>query len=52
MTKLAQKTLIIVHTSVLLTQWIERIEQFVPGARVGIIKGKKSEVDFWSKKSL
>ena len=45
MTKLAQKTLIIVHTSVLLTQWIERIEQFVPGARVGIIKGKKSDTE-------
>ena len=45
MTKLAQKTLIIVHTSVLLTQWIERIEQFVPGAKVGIIKGKKCDVE-------
>ena len=45
MTKLAQKTLIVVHTSVLLTQWIERIEQFVPGARVGIIKGPKCDVE-------
>lgn len=40
-----QKTLIVVHTSVLLNQWIERIEQFIPGARIGKIQGKKFEVE-------
>ena len=29
------KTLVIVHKGFLLDQWIERIEQFLPGARVG-----------------
>ena len=39
-TLLKQKTLIIVHTSVLLEQWIERLNTFVPEAKVGKIKGK------------
>lgn len=39
--KLKRKTLIIVHTSVLLSQWIERIEQFVPSANIGLIRGNK-----------
>ena len=44
-TKLNCKTLIIVHTKVLLKQWIERIEQFIPGARIGMIQGKNYEVE-------
>ena len=44
-TLLKQKTLIVVHTSVLLTQWIERLNEFIPNAKVGIIKGKKFEVE-------
>jgi superfamily II DNA or RNA helicase len=40
-----QKTLIVVHTSVLLNQWIERINQFIPNAKIGKIQGDKFEVD-------
>lgn len=39
-----KKTLILVHTSDLLTQWIERINEYLPTAEVGIIRGKKIEV--------
>jgi superfamily II DNA or RNA helicase len=38
--ELGLKTLILVHTSDLLTQWIERIEQYLPTANIGIIQGK------------
>lgn len=41
---LAKKTLVIVHKDFLLQQWRERIEQFLPTARLGVIKAKK--VDF------
>ena len=34
---------VIVHKKFLLDQWKERIEQFVPGARVGIIQQKKCQ---------
>ena len=44
-TCLKKKTLIICHKEFLLNQWRERIGQFVPSARVGIIKAKKVEVD-------
>jgi superfamily II DNA or RNA helicase len=37
---LKKKTLIIVHKEFLLNQWIERIEQFLPTARVGKIQGQ------------
>ena len=43
--KLKQKTLILVHQDFLLNQWIERIEQFLPNARIGILKQSKIEVD-------
>ena len=43
--KLKQKTLVVVHTSVLLTQWVERINQFLPGARIGLIRGNKFETE-------
>jgi superfamily II DNA or RNA helicase len=36
--------LIIVHKEFLMTQWIERIKQFVPSARIGIIQGSKVDV--------
>ena len=36
--RLNKKTLIIVHKEFLLRQWVERIEQFLPDARVGTIK--------------
>jgi superfamily II DNA or RNA helicase len=38
--KLQKSTLVIVHKSFLLNQWIERIQQFLPGARVGRIQGQ------------
>ena len=37
--RLKKKTLIIVHKSFLASQWIERIEQFLPTAKVGQIQG-------------
>ena len=42
---LKQKTLIIVHTSVLLNQWIDRINTFIPEAKIGIIQGKKFDIE-------
>ena len=38
--RIKRKTLVIVHKGFLLNQWIERIEQFLPGARVGKIQGQ------------
>ena len=35
---LKKKTLILVHKEFLMNQWIERIEEFLPGARVGKIQ--------------
>lgn len=45
MCKLKAKTLVIVHTTVLLNQWIERINECVPNARIGIIKGNKIDIE-------
>jgi superfamily II DNA or RNA helicase len=39
-TQLKKKTLIIVHKEFLMNQWIERIEQYLPDAKVGKIQGK------------
>ena len=44
-TLINQKTLIMVHTSVLLDQWIDRIKYFIPNAKVGIIQGKKFDIE-------
>jgi len=44
MCKLGKKTLIICHKDFLLEQWKERIEQFAPGARIGLIKAKTIDV--------
>lgn len=43
--KLKKCTLVIVHKSFLLNQWIERIEQFLPGARVGRIQGQILDIE-------
>ena len=43
--KLSKKTLVLVHKEFLMNQWIERINQFLPDARVGIIRQNKVEVD-------
>ena len=40
LSELKKKTLIIVHKSFLLNQWIERINMFLPSARVGKIQGQ------------
>ena len=42
--ELAVKTLVIVHKDFLLEQWKERITQFAPSARIGMIKGKTFDI--------
>jgi superfamily II DNA or RNA helicase len=42
---LAVKTLVVVHKSFLTNQWKERIDQFLPGARVGIIQGQVFDIE-------
>lgn len=44
MHRMAVKTLIIVNTSVLASQWLEVITRCVPGARVGLIQQSKYQV--------
>jgi superfamily II DNA or RNA helicase len=38
--QLQRKTLVVVHKEFLMNQWIERIRQFLPSARIGRIQGK------------
>ncbi len=42
---LSKKTLILVHKEFLMNQWIERIAEFVPSAKVGKIQGPVFDVD-------
>ena len=42
---LAKKTLIVVHKEFLLEQWKERIQEFAPSARIGLIKAKVIDVE-------
>jgi len=42
---LKKKTLIIVHKEFLMNQWIERIAEFLPSARVGKIQGTTLDID-------
>lgn len=42
--RLQVKTLVIVHKSFLVNQWIERIEEFLPSARIGKIQGKEIDI--------
>jgi superfamily II DNA or RNA helicase len=44
-TELQQKTLIIVHKGFLLRQWRERLEEFIPGARIGLIQGPIVDIE-------
>ena len=44
LSKLKKKTLVIVHKEFLMNQWIERIQQFLPNARVGKIQGPTIDV--------
>jgi len=43
--RLQKKTFIIVHKEFLMNQWIERIKQFLPDARIGKIQGQIIDVD-------
>jgi superfamily II DNA or RNA helicase len=43
--ELGRKTLILVHTKVLLKQWEERISSAIEGAKVGIIQGKNFDIE-------
>jgi hypothetical protein len=45
MTRLKKKTIVIVHKEFLMNQWIERIGQFVPEARIGKIQGQTIDVE-------
>ncbi len=45
LSKIGLKTLIIVHKEFLLRQWVERIEQFLPNARIGKIQGNVVDVE-------
>ena len=42
--ELKVKTLIIVHKEFLMNQWKERIEEFLPTARIGYIQGKTLDI--------
>ena len=43
--KLGVKSLVIVHKEFLMNQWVERINQFLPGARVGRIQGQIIDIE-------
>lgn len=42
---LGYKTVVLVHKEFLMTQWAERIEMFLPGARIGKIQGQTLDID-------
>lgn len=42
--KLSVKTMVIVHKGFLMSQWTERIQQFIPGARIGKIQGPNIDI--------
>ena len=43
--KIQKKTLVIVHKEFLMNQWIERIQQFLPSARIGKIQGQVIDIE-------
>ena len=43
--KLGYRTMIVVHKQFLADQWKERIQQFCPGATIGIVQQDKKEVE-------
>lgn len=43
--ELNKKTFIIVHKEFLMNQWIERIQQFLPKARIGKLQGQIIDID-------
>jgi superfamily II DNA or RNA helicase len=42
---LKRKTAVLVHREFLLDQWVSRINKFLPDAKVGVIRGKKFDVE-------
>lgn len=42
--ELGFKTLIVVHKDFLLEQWKERIKQFIPNSKIGLIKAKELDI--------
>jgi superfamily II DNA or RNA helicase len=45
LSQIKKKTIVIVHKEFLMNQWIERIQQFLPKARVGKIQGPIIDID-------
>lgn len=45
LSRVKTKTLVVVHKGFLLNQWIERIQQFLPTAKVGKIQGQIIDID-------
>jgi superfamily II DNA or RNA helicase len=45
LSQLKKKTFIIVHKEFLMNQWIERIQQFLPKARIGKLQGSIIDID-------
>ena len=43
--QLEKKTLVIVHKEFLLEQWLERIQEFLPDARIGRIQGQTIDIE-------
>jgi Hom_end-associated Hint/Type III restriction enzyme, res subunit len=43
--EIQKKTLILVHKEFLMNQWIERISEFLPSARVGKIQGQTQDIE-------
>jgi superfamily II DNA or RNA helicase len=43
--KVGKKTLVVVHKGFLLNQWVERIQQFLPTAKIGRIQGKVIDIE-------
>jgi superfamily II DNA or RNA helicase len=43
--ELSKKTLILVHKEFLMNQWIERIDEFLPSARIGKIQGSVFDIE-------
>jgi superfamily II DNA or RNA helicase len=45
MSILKTRTLVVVHKTFLVNQWLERIRQFLPDARVGRIQGREVDIE-------
>ena len=45
LSQLKKKTLVIVHKEFLMNQWVERIQQFIPNARIGRIQGQIIDIE-------